>query len=150
MEWSPDQLVYWHWWILAGLLLLVELLASGFFFLWLAAAAGAVGVLALIAPGLGWQVQVILFSVLSVASIVLFRRYQRSHPQQSDQPSLNRRGEQYVGRRFTLDRPITNGVGELRVDDSTWRISGPDLPVGAEVLVVGADGVILKVEPRAG
>lgn len=149
MEWSPDQLVYWHWWILAGLLLLVELLASGFFFLWLAAAAGGVGVLALIAPGLGWQMQVILFSVLSVASIVLFRRYQRSHPQQSDQPSLNRRGEQYVGRRFTLDRPITNGVGELRVDDSTWRISGPDLPVGAGVRVVGVDGVILRVEPRA-
>ena len=148
MEWSPDQLVYWHWWILAGLLLLVELLASGFFFLWLSAAAAAVGVLGLIAPGLGWQVQVILFSVLSVASIVLFRRYQRRHPHQSDQPSLNRRGEQYVGRRFTLDRPITNGVGELRVDDSTWGISGPDLPVGADVLVVGVDGVMLKVEPR--
>jgi hypothetical protein len=39
---------------------------------------------------------------------------------ESDQPKLNRRGEQYVGRTFTLEEPIVNGHGKIRVDDSTW------------------------------
>jgi membrane protein implicated in regulation of membrane protease activity len=150
MEALAEQIVYWHWWILAGLLLLLELMASGFFFLWMAAAAAVVGFAVLLAPALGWQYQVILFSALSVISIVVFRRFQGKHPAETDQPNLNRRGEQYVGRRFTLESPVVNGRGELRVDDSTWRVEGPDLPAGSNVSVVGVDGVVLKIEPEAG
>ena len=137
---------YWHWLILAGVLLLVEVAASGFFFLWMAVAAAITGLALLVYPGLGWQYQLMLFSGLSVISIVVFRSYQRSNPEPTDQPALNRRGEQYIGRSFTLEQPITNNVGVIRVDDSTWRITGADLPAGSSVRVVGADGVILKVE----
>jgi len=137
---------YWHWLILGGVLLLVEVAAAGFFFLWLAVAAAITGLVVLVFPDLGWQYQLMLFSGLSVISIAVFRRYQRNNPEPTDQPALNRRGEQYIGRSFTLEQPITNNVGVIRVDDSTWRISGADLPAGASVRVVGADGVILKVE----
>ena len=137
---------YWHWLILGGVLLLVEVAASGFFFLWMAVAAAITGLVLLVYPGLGWQYQLMLFSGLSVISIVAFRSYQRSNPESTDQPALNRRGEQYIGRSFTLEQPITNNVGIIRVDDSTWRITGADLPAGSSVRVVGAEGVILKVE----
>lgn len=137
---------YWHWLILGGVLLLVEVAASGFFFLWMAVAAAITGLVLLVYPGLGWQYQLMLFSGLSVISIVAFRSYQRSNPESTDQPALNRRGEQYIGRSFTLEQPITNNVGVIRVDDSTWRITGADLPAGSSVRVVGAEGVILKVE----
>ena len=140
------QIDYWHWLILGGVLLLVEVAAAGFFFLWLAVAAAITGLVVLVFPDLGWQYQLMLFSGLSVISIAVFRRYQRNNPEPTDQPALNRRGEQYIGRSFTLEQPITNNVGVIRVDDSTWRISGADLPAGASVRVVGADGVILKVE----
>lgn len=60
--------------------------------------------------------------------------------------TVNRRGEQYVGRRFTLDQPIVNGDGKLRIDDSVWRVAGEDMAAGTIVRVVGADGVILKVQ----
>ncbi len=142
ITWNVD---YWHWWILAGLLLLVEVAVSGFFFLWLAVAAGVVGLALFLVPDLGWEYQIIIFSVISIASIVVFKRYQKKPPE-SDQPALNRRGESYMGRTFTLDRPIENGMGELRVDDTTWRIKGPDLPPGTRIRVVGVDGVILEVE----
>lgn len=137
---------YWHWLILGGLLLLVEVMAAGFFFLWLAVAAAITGLVLLVYPALDWQYQLMLFSGLAVISIAAFRYYQRSNPETTDQPALNRRGEQYVGRSFTLEQPIINNVGVIRVDDTSWRISGADLPAGASVRVVGVDGVILKVE----
>ena len=146
MEVLLGHIDYWHWLILGGILLLVEVAASGFFFIWMAIAAAITGMVLLVIPDLGWQYQLVLFSGLSVTSIAAFRRYQRNNPEPTDQPALNRRGEQYIGRSFTLEQPITNNVGSIRVDDSTWRISGDDLPAGASVRVVGADGVILKVE----
>lgn len=140
------QVDYWHWLILGGVLLLVEVAAAGFFFLWLAIAAVITGLVLLLFPGLDWQYQLMLFSGLSVISIAAFRRYQRSNPVTTDQPTLNRRGEQYIGRSFTLEQPIINNIGVIRVDDSTWRISGADLPAGATIKVVAADGVVLMVE----
>ena len=148
-EWL-GRVDYWHWWILAGVMLLVEVMAPSFYFLWLAIAAAAVGFVMLLVPGLDWQYQIIIFSGLSVSSIALFRRYQRHNPPATDQPALNRRGEQYIGRIFTLQEPITNRVGVLRVEDTTWRITGDDLPAGARVVVVGVDGVILKVARQPG
>ncbi len=145
MEALLAQVDYWHWWILAGILLLIEMLAPSFFFLWLAIAAAVTGIVMLAIPGLDWQYQLVIFSGLSVVSIALFRRYQRRNPELTDQPTLNRRGEQYIGRTFTLDQPIVNRDGSLRVDDSTWRIAGDDLPAGTRVTVTGVNGVVLEV-----
>ncbi len=142
------QIDFWHWLVLGGVLLMVEVLVSGFFFLWLAAAAAVVGLTLWLAyPAMGWEAQVLLFAVVSVVSIVAFRRYQRAHPPRSDQPTLNRRGEQYLGRTFTLTRPIVNGTGELQVDDTSWRVRGEDLPAGTKVRVIDVEGVILIVAP---
>ncbi len=147
MESLIQQVDYWHWWILAGILLLIEVLAPSFFFLWLSIAAAITGLILLAVPEIGWQYQLMIFSGLSVVSIALFRRYQRRNPAITDQPALNRRGEQYIGRTFTLEQPVVNGVGTLRVDDSTWRIAGDDLPAGTRVTVTGVDGVVLEISP---
>jgi membrane protein implicated in regulation of membrane protease activity len=90
--------------------------------------------------------QLIIFSVLSVTSITIFRAYQKSHPSWTDQPELNRRRRQYIRRTFTLDEPIVNGVGNLHMDDTTWRITGENMPAGQNITVVGVDGILLKVE----
>jgi len=137
---------YWHWLILAGILLIIEVIAPSFFFLWMSIAAAITGLLLLAIPDLGWEYQLLVFSGLSIVSITVLRRYQRSRRTFTDQPSLNRRGEQYIGRTFTLSEPIVNNNGIIRVDDSTWRINGDDLPAGSTVKVVGAEGVILQVE----
>ena len=146
MELFFSSIDYWHWLILAGMLLIIEVLAPSFFFLWMAIAAAITGLVLLAIPNLDWEYQLLIFSGLSVVSITAFRRYQRSRKSLTDQPTLNRRGEQYIGRTFTLTEPIINNNGVIRVDDSTWRINGDDLPAGSTVKVVGADGVILQVE----
>ncbi|TFG86238.1 MAG: NfeD family protein, partial [Hyphomicrobiales bacterium] len=97
-----------------------------------------------------WQWQVLLFAVLAVVSLVAWRDYQRRHPSPTDEPALNRRGEQYIGRVFTLDEAIVNGTGKIRVDDTTWKVSGGDQPHGATVRVTGVAGTVLTVEPAPG
>ena len=145
MEWL-NNVVFWHWWILAGVLLILELTSPVFFFLWLGFAAAAVGFILLLIPGLGLEIQLVMFGVLSVVAVVAWRRYREVHPPKSDQPLLNQRGQQYKDRVFTLDEPIVNGVGKVEVDDSTWRVKGPDLPAGQRVRVTGVDGVVFVVE----
>ncbi len=138
--------VFWHWWALGILMLIVELLAPGMFFIWMAESALVVGFVVWIAPGLDFEYQLILFSVLSIVSIAVFRRYLNKHPIVTDRPLLNRRAAQYIGRVFTLEHPIVNGRGKIRVDDSTWRVEGEDCGTGSKVRVTAAEGVILKVE----
>jgi membrane protein implicated in regulation of membrane protease activity len=143
-----ESITYWHWWILAAALIILEVFAPGAFFLWLGIAAGVVGGLIYLAPDLAWEHQVLTFSVLSVASIIIWRKYFRTTPEETDEPALNRRGEQYVGRVFTLADPIVNSMGKIRVDDTTWKIRGEDCAVGTRVEVTGVDGTILEVESR--
>lgn len=145
------QIAYWYWFILGFALLVLEMiLPTEFVLLWVGVAAVAVGGLAWLAPTLAWPVEVALWGVLSVAFILVWRHF-KPLSFVSDQPTLNRRGESYIGRRFTLEVPIVDGVGMLRVDDSRWRVTGPDqLPAGTQVRVVAADGATLRVEAVVG
>jgi len=141
---EPD---FWHWWILGLALIIAETVLPGTYFLWMGVSAVVLGVLAWLFPAMGWEFQLMLFALLSLASIVIWRMWQRRHPVESDQPMLNRRAEQYIGRVFVLEAAIENGFGKVRVADSLWRVKGPDAPVGSRVRVTAADGVILVVEP---
>ncbi|WP_045227041.1 NfeD family protein [Methyloterricola oryzae] len=140
------QIVFWHWWAFAALLLIVELLAPGMFFLWMAEAAFVTGALLWLMPAMSLEGQLIAFSVLAVVSIVLARRFYKTNPIKSEQPLLNQRTAQFVGRVFVLEHPIVNNFGKIRVDDSLWKIQGDDCPEGSRVKIVGVEGLVLKVE----
>jgi membrane protein implicated in regulation of membrane protease activity len=144
---EAGPLVYWHWLVLAVALVALEIASPGVFFLWLGVAAAAVGAVLWLAPELSWQIQLLLFALLSVASIALARLLLRKRPIRTDEPALNRRGERYLDRVLILDTPIENGVGRVRVDDTLWRVEGPDQPAGHRVRVTGVDGTVLRVEP---
>jgi membrane protein implicated in regulation of membrane protease activity len=144
-----NELLFWHWWILAGVLMVLEIVAPGVFLLWLGIAAAITGLIAYVAPGISWQWEGLIFAILSIIIVWGWRAYLRRHPTETELPMLNRRGEQYVGRRLTLDEPIVNGRGQIKVDDSTWRVEGADLPAGTPVMVTGVRGTILNVERAA-
>jgi membrane protein implicated in regulation of membrane protease activity len=63
---------------------------------------------------------------------------------------LNRRAEAQIGRVVTLVEPIVDGRGKVRIGDTVWSASGPDLPAGSRVRVVAAHGALLEVAPVAG
>jgi membrane protein implicated in regulation of membrane protease activity len=131
------------------LLLVVEMFIPGAFFLWMGISAGVVGLVVLLLPAIGLKTQIAAFAVLSIVTVLLARTYLRRNPLPTDLPQLNRRAAQYVGRALTLSEPIVNGFGTVRVDDSMWRIQGPDCPAGTIVEVVSTDGAMLNVRPRA-
>ena len=67
----------------------------------------------------------------------------------SEQPLLNERAARLIGQSFVLAEPIVDGKGRIRVDDTNWRITGPDLPSGTRVRVTGNDGAVLSVGASA-
>ncbi|KGM06468.1 putative activity regulator of membrane protease YbbK [Methylophaga thiooxydans] len=142
----PFVIDFWHWWIFAVVLVTIEILAPSFFALWLGIAAFLTGLALLLFPQLGWEYQLMLFAVLSVLSIVMWRHYYLKNPIVSDQPNLNRRGAQYIGRTVTLSAPIADGVGKIKLDDSTWKVRGPDCAAGKKVRITGLDNVVFTVE----
>jgi inner membrane protein len=136
----------WAWVILGVVLIGVEVVAPGSFFVWLGVAALLVGAIDG-AFDLPWQGAMLAFAGLSVASVLLGRTIAgRRDEGSADRPTLNRRAHALVGRVFTLDAPILEGSGRVRVDDSSWRVSGPDAPAGTSVRVVGVEGTTLMVE----
>lgn len=141
-----DGITFWHWFILGGVLMVLEMVLPAFVFLFIGAAAVVTGLMVFFFPAIGWEQQVLVFAVLAVAAAIAGRMWVRSRPTATDQPALNRRGRQYVGRVFTLEEPIVNGVGKLSVDDTVWKVGGEDLATGIRVKVTGVDGVILLVE----
>lgn len=141
-----DQLAFWHWWILAVLLGIVEMIMPGFFCIWLAGAAALTGVIALIFAGLYWEVQVVVFAILSMLSLIAWHRVGRRLINRGGETTLNRRGEQLIGRTVVLTEAIVNGRGAARVNDSIWRVEGVDLPAGSNVTVTGVEGTILRVQ----
>ncbi|HKY93594.1 MAG TPA: NfeD family protein [Nevskiaceae bacterium] len=144
-----DWLVYWHWWVAGLVLLILEMIVpTGYILLWTGISAIVVGLIALFVP-MPWTLEVVVFGALSFVSFFAFRKLFPQRKAPDERPTLNRRGHSYVGRTFTLTRPVVNGVGTLHVDDSQWRITGPDMPEGSQVRVIEADGATLKVERAA-
>lgn len=145
MEWL-DQIEFWHWLIAAVVMIIIEMILPAAYFLWMGISAFVVGLLIYVVPDMPVLIQVIIFGVLSVVCLVLYKRHKKSNPNVNDQPNLNRRGEQYVGRSFTLEEAIVNGVGKIKVDDSTWKVKGSDMPAGMKVRVMSVDGTVFNVE----
>jgi inner membrane protein len=135
----------WAWFVAGLVLLALELVVPGGYFLWLGAA-GLVTGLAAFVPGIGWPAQVTIFGVLAIAIVVIWTLISRRRVPTSDNPFLNRRAERFVGHEAVIDEPIKDGHGRLRLDDTVWRIAGPDLAAGQKVRVVGAEGAVLRVE----
>ncbi|WHZ17888.1 MAG: Putative activity regulator of membrane protease YbbK [Rhodanobacteraceae bacterium] len=142
---------YW-WWVLALILIAGEVLAPGFFMLWIGIAAAVMGVVTWAVPGLGVLAQAVLFVILAFISCFAYWRFIRQRLARGDDPvarTLSRRGEQMIGQRYVLAEAIVNGRGKARVGDGQWLVAGPDLPAGSEVEVVGVDGSLLKVRAVA-
>ena len=135
----------WHWLTAAVLLLVIEMLVGSYYLLWVSFAAFLVGILQWIF-GIGWGAQMVLFTLVAILSVIAWYIYDKKRDKSSSRPNLNKRGHQYIGRTFQLSDAIVNGVGKIKVDDSTWKVQGDDAPVDTAVRVKDIDGTELIVE----
>jgi membrane protein implicated in regulation of membrane protease activity len=135
----------WNWLIFGIILMALELLAPGVFLFWLGLAALLVGLLSF-AFDPSWQLQILMLAIFAAAAVPLWRRVARTNSAVSkSNPFLNKRADALVGRVFTLEKPIIDGAGTVRIDDTIWRVAGPDTPAGNRVRIVQADGASLTV-----
>jgi membrane protein implicated in regulation of membrane protease activity len=139
------QLGPWSWWVGGIILLALELVVPGNVFVWFGAAAILTGALALFTD-FGWQTEVLVFVVLASLLAVAGRRIFARESEPGEQPFLNDRGRRLIGSVHVLAAPIVDGQGKVRIDDTNWRITGPDTPSGARVRIADVDGAVLKVE----
>ncbi len=142
----------WNWMVLGFVLLTLEILVPGVFLLWIGLAALIVGAVSLILWNAGfwtWEIQVVVFLALALICAYAGKRIMGKSGDATDQPLLNRRGDQLIGRTATLTEPITDGRGRVKIGDTMWRVSGPDLPAGTKVRVKAATDLDLElvVEP---
>ena len=140
------SLGFWDWFILAAVLLLLEVMAPGTFMLWLGLSAFLVGLISFFVDW-SWQYQLVAFAAFALAAIPLWRRLGQHAKAPTDQPFLNRRADALIGQVFTLEKPIVGGNGTIGVGDTVWRIAGADCPSGSRVRVAAVDGATLRVEP---
>ena len=147
MDFSPESL-HWYWFTAGVLLIAAEALIPGAVLMWFGVAALLTGALTL-TTDVGGNGQLIFFSITAVSCIAVFKYWQKRNPPTFDEATarrLNQPGQELIGRKLKLATELTDGRGRVKVADSTWRCTGPDLPQGSEVRVVGLESGTLVVE----
>ena len=137
----------WNWVAIGLVLLALEIAVPGVFLLWFGLAGIIVGALSLMfhnASFWPWELQVVLFLALSIV-LAWYGKRLMDKGDVTDEPLLNKRSEQMVGRYATLTEPVTNGYGRIKIGDTLWRVKGPDLAIGSKVKVTYVDGNDLVV-----
>ena len=135
----------WLWLIGGVILLIAEVIAPGFFLVFVGVAAMVTGLFAVLFD-LGTVPQLALFALYSVVAVMIGRRFYSSQPLESTDPLLNDRAARLVGRSVTVVEPVDDHGGRVQVGDSVWSARGGPAEAGERVRVVGIDGNCLKVE----
>jgi hypothetical protein len=135
----------WAWLIGGILLLIAEVIAPGFFLVFIGAAAMATGLFTLLFD-LGTVPQLALFALYALLAVMLGRRFYSNKSTHSADPLLNDRAGRLVGKVVTVVTPVDEHSGRVRVGDSEWSARGGPAAVGERVRITGVDGNCLKVE----
>lgn len=136
------------WWLAGALALAIaELIAPGFFLVFIAAGGAITGLMMLALPDLPPLAQVAVFAAATAISVGVGRRWYNRSPVSTEDPLLNDRAARLVGEIVEVTEPISAGAGRVRVGDGAWPARGPDAPIGTRVRVVGAASGELLVEP---
>ena len=138
----------WLWLIGGVLLLIAELIAPGFFLVFIGGAAVATGVAALFLP-LSLAVQLVLFAAIAFVAVrVGGRRAYSMRYEHSADPLLNDRARRLLGKVVVAVQPIDSHGGRVRVGDGEWSARGGPAQPGDRVRIVDFEGNCLKVEPE--
>ena len=145
-DWLANLEPHLAWLALGVLLAAAEIVAPGFFLIWLGFAAIVTGLIAWILP-LGIPAQLGIFAILSFVALYGARRWLKANPITTTDPYLNQRAGRLIGEVLTVTKAIEDGRGRAKVGDGEWPVRGPDVAEGTKVRVVSAEGGLLVVEP---
>lgn len=135
------------WWAIGGLLLLLaEIIAPGFFLVFIGAAAIATGLFTLLFD-LGAAPQLVLFVLYTGLAVMIGKRWY-GEPHGGDQRhAINEPAKRLVGRTVTVTVDVDEHSGRVRVGDGEWNARGGPAAIGERVTVTAVEGNCLIVEP---
>lgn len=145
MEYLNSMAVYWLWFIAAALFAIGEIIAPGVFLIFIAGAAACLGIITSIFD-ISVPVQLILFGILSVASVYLGRKYYQSSNVSNEDPLLNDRAGRMIGQSVTIIEPLSAATGRVKYGDSEWPARGDGLDKGSIGVITSVEDGILMVE----
>ena len=135
----------WAWLIGGVVLLIAEVIAPGFFLVFIGAAAMAAGLFTLLF-GLGAVAQLALFALYALLAVLLGRRFYANRHSDSTDPLLNDRAGRLVGKVVNVVADVDEHHGRVRVGDGEWSARGGPAASGERVRITGVDGNCLTVE----
>jgi len=141
-----DHLLFWHWWVFAIILFILEVFTFGAFFMWMGLAAVVTGLTLLVFTDLSWQIQFVLFAISSIVAIFLGRMFFNRKEINTEDPTLSQLESELIGKIVVVEVAIKNGSGRVRVGDTTWKAKGADFSIGTSVKVVAVSGTDLMVK----
>lgn len=143
-----NTLTQWHWLILGVLLLILEMLGASGFLIGLAVASLALAGAVALGVVESWSYQLLLFALLGIAFTILYWRVFRTFNSQTDEPLLNDRAAQLIGRKFVLEQNLENGQGRVQVGDTLWKAEAETtLTAGTKVEIYASEGMVIKIRP---
>lgn len=147
---SSDQLLAnagLVWLVIGVVLAIAELAAPGVFLIFVAVAALITGVTAFALPDLPVLLQLLSFTLWSIAVVAIGRRWYVEFPVPSADPQLNDRAARLIGETVTVCEAIEGGAGRVRLGDGNWPAIGPDCAAGTRLRIAAVRGATLIVEP---
>lgn len=146
MEWL-NEISAWHWASLAIILLVMEILGTAGFLIGSAIAALLMSAIVAISPDINWKWQLAIFSTSAVIFSLIYLKRFANFNETTDQPNLNNRAAQLIGKRYTLKEDIVNGQGRIQISDTFWKIScDDDLEAPIQIEVIAVDSMTLCVK----
>jgi membrane protein implicated in regulation of membrane protease activity len=136
----------WLWLIGGVVLLIAEVIAPGFFLVFIGAAAIATGLFTVLF-GLGIVPQLALFALYALLAVLIGQRFYANRHTDSSDPLLNDRAGRLVGKVVTVVTAVDEHSGRVRVGDSEWSARGGPAAPGERVRITGVEGNCLSVEP---
>jgi len=141
-----NELSAWHWLSLGIVLLVLEVLGAAGFLLGMGLGAMVVAAVLALLPNLQWQWQLLLFAVFSVMFTWLYWSRFRAVNEATDQPNLNDRTANLIGRSAALMDDSIGGRSQVQIADALWVVaSEKNLPKGTLVEIISAEGMVLNV-----
>ena len=137
---------FWYWWVASLAMIILSVFTPAPCLLWWGVASVVIGLLAWFLPALSWGVELIIFAIMAIGIIAIRLLIQQHYVLIAANPFLNQPVKRHIGRTLILTEPIVNGIGRVKIEGISWRIQGENMPDGATIKIVSADGATLLVE----
>jgi len=136
----------WIWAIAGILLLTAEIIAPGFFLIFIGIAAVLTGLFTLLFD-LSLAPQLILFAIYAVLAVMIGKRWYGEPGGKDERHVINDPASRMIGRTVTVVTDVDDHGGRVRVGDGEWSARGGPATSGERVTVTGVEGNCLIVEP---